>query len=1723
MKKRCSATIRKLKKSGLCDRVMALLLCMMMAFTIIPSGAIQAYDDTSSDLVTYSDGVAVDEVILPQNERVTLTAGDEESIYTRHQWQILAFDTVWVDIAGADTAELELSYAMVASLLNEDGEATVRCKTFGLNGTCSNEVTVTVDYTAAEEEEVPPSDPLIPESSEATSAPESSEAASTPESSEETSTPESSEETSTPESSEATSTPESSEVTSTPESSEAASTPESSEAASTPESSEAASTPESSEETSTPESSEAAPETAEPAVETSEDTPAPFAFLRSATPLTTTAAAEPVGTFALTPPSSSEESSSSAPADEPADVPADDEADVPADDDTDVPGEEDAAPAAETGTEGGEDENIKKTYNVIINYVFENNEVAASPYTASLAEGSNFTASVTSPTVMGYAPNHAVVNLNITNIQADRIETVTYSPTNVNYTVIHYQQNADNDNYREVARQTKQGLTNSIIADAANNYDGFYALLYEKPPVAADGSTVIDIKYDRYYYLMMFELGEGGYGVNPVYARYESELDEISEPTRAGYEFQGWSKVDPSTNAYDAAKDLIDPANMPKKMPLAEAITNANGEITGFEPITYYAVWEAQPDAKVTVVFWGENADDEGYSYVKSSEVYVKADSLYEYKPGDLRDCGFTDAESHTHTAACGYDCGEEEHVHTVDDGCYKLDCTKTSHNHITDGCTLSCSHISHTVDCYRANANGDWSTSYELQEATPGQTINPTRGDGVYEYTSRGQTRRYLYVGGKWYCVHSVDWWGNATKSDTIGISLNCTHTHSDSCYGCGQNAGTHVHSVEGDCYDLICTEKVHTHSDECGYSCGKHEHTDNCYVEDVDMSESLWEFDHSETITVDADGSNIVNVYYNRKTFTMTFKYNNQTLGTVTDKWGANILNQFNAMCDLARQRTSGYSGWKDSTTGNYVDYIAIMPQTNKTLTVNTTTSSSTSTMTYYVEGLDGKDVELFKIQFAGSYKVTKDEYYEIRGFTVDLNRSTKTGSSCNGAKFYYTRNSYSLVFNDGYNNVRTESVKYEAPLSVFEDYVPEVPEAYPPGSVVFDGWYLNPECSGPEYDLSAHTMPAFDSDDEDEGGLILYAKWTPVNKTVEFYLTEAEYDAGTQLATHPAQTVPYGSKITDVATPANGGYNFVGWFYYDEEGEKNAFDFANMPITQDMKVFGVWSSNTLKNFFVYYVVKDGDKNIEIADPTTGAALAGTTKTFDAKGGEDLYENYREGYFPVAKSHSMLININSSDEEKESINTYTFVYVQKTAVPYLVRYVDENGQPLKDENGVVLVAEKVDADNRKAIVTEPFVPVSGYMPDAYQKRLVINGSDTENWIVAKDAKGNDVYVHPDNVIEFVYVQDKVHALYQITHYTQNVDGENWTEYSSSHATGDIGKEYSADPLTIPGFTFDSSVSGTVISGKLTDKGLELKLYYTRNKYPYAVNYLEEGTGKVLAPQKTGSEYYDKLISEPAISIANYTLVGPNSQNLVIRIEANQTAQLNIINFYYKENEATFNYVVKGPAGCGTVTLVVRPDVSGTSVSEKAKLLTGTALGATAAPASNFRFIGWFTNPDCTGEPISTDVKYWPEKTVDYTVDGTVQKGYGADGGTFYAKFDYDLDDLTIKKTGANMDIDENQTFIFHVVGSKDDPRTAVIDMKVVIEGNNSVTIRDLPVGSYTVTEQTSWSWRYQPDSVSKEITLNPSKTDELTFNNTRGFIYWLNGAAYAENIFGK
>lgn len=890
------------------------------------------------------------------------------------------------------------------------------------------------------------------------------------------------------------------------------------------------------------------------------------------------------------------------------------------------------------------------------------------------------------------------------------------------------------------------------------------------------------------------------------------------------------------------------------------------------------------------------------------------------------------------------------------------------------------------------------------------------------------------------------------------------------------------------------------------------------------------------SETVTVKGDGSTVLNVYYTRNTYTLTFLGAGTTLicakvehthssDTCCDKshWlscnGYGFLGRCNAdNCPVGYEHTHSndcygltitakYQAdihsnfpikdgnktiwWKvprgTETYGNsdeqrYLGSIDTMPGEN--ITFEKYDTESGAKIYYYVETLNGatgdttyngrtyKQYKVIDLKYSSNINLTyAEEFHPITGFTQGdsnpyLPKDGEVGMKENNY-LYYTRNSYNLKFYNynAYVDGKGGSVQYEAPLSGYS-FTPDYPADLEPNAYVFGGWYTTAGCyEGSEADLDTMTMPASDE--------ILYAKWVAKTHTVKIYLTKDELNnGGNPLNTW--ENVEHGKTVEKPADPTNGGYTFVGWFYISDTGEEKAFTFS-MPVNRDLNLYAKWSSNTLMEYTIRYQLEDGT---EIAPPTTGSALAGTTKTFNAKTGTELNEGYQSGYFPEVSSHSITIDI--ADASK---NEYTFVYVAKDEVEYTVRYLDKTtGKPVVVDG--VPTPDKV-VKTRDAVVTETFKQITGYAPDAYQKQLVLAAENNE--------------------IIFWYVKDDAHAPVRVIHWQQNLEGDGYTErQSSTNLNGVIGTEYSEEPLTIAGFTYNGTKSNA--SGKLTAAGLVLNLYYDRIEYPYAFKFLEQGTDKELADAVTGNARYQAQVTQKAKDIPGYTLVNAENQAINIAIEdpAN-VASKNVKTFYYTEQTVEIKYEVVGPtASCGTLDNYQESQL---------KVTTGEVKGSTPTAADGFKFVGWYEDEACTRPVNAAWVaanKLTPGKTKNY---GTAEKPVmGYEAATYYAKFEYDVADLTITKSGAE-DIDENQSFIFTVTGPDG------FNAKVVIQGNGSVTIKGLKVGTYTVTEDTDWSWRYAPQNRTQSITLNPAVTNTVTFVNTRSKGKWLGGDAYECN----
>lgn len=882
------------------------------------------------------------------------------------------------------------------------------------------------------------------------------------------------------------------------------------------------------------------------------------------------------------------------------------------------------------------------TYKVTVNYIYESNSSpVAQAAVLQVAKGETLTKEIAIPKQENYKPKLADGTPSEIALDVDGglLKFTGFKPTgnvtvnviyvagNAKYTVNHYLQNLDDDKYTLDKSVELTGSIDAYTQAVAKKYEGFTASEITQTPIAADNTTAVDIYYTRNYYMVQFSANGGVNGPEPVYAKYGATIGVPAAPTKAGYTFAGW---------VCQGQDLT-----------------ADTTVTG--SATYTAAWTPVSDkASVTVVYWGQNANDNEYSFYGAVELPNQP----------------VDQEINWDTVA--YVCGKTEHTHSA-------------------ACGLNCSHV-HDATCYGTSGKSvdtDKDKKYwndESSVAALAQKLNGGLKNGyVYGWeqnaTFASSKTYYLYLNGQFYKIGTrLPNYANANVAQSVsdGSEYNpdylreysvveskipCKHTHDDSCYACRLVA--------------------HTHSDSCKAELSKK------------MDSSLWEYEKSDTVTVDAAGNTIMNVYYTRTKVTLYFEGKGSY--TITDRWGAAIEDRFKSINDEVAAKYTGrekLQGWHDSRSSKsttMTNYIGVMPKPEKnkiTFTAVTGQGNNTAKWTYYREDLNGKDQFAFdvEVKYSGTLKVSSDDYYTFEGFECDKDRSTKEGKTIDGAKFYYKRKQYTLNFFNG-DASKAETVKklkFEEPLSN-SYYEPVNRPAGVERDAEFAGWYLNPQCTGEQYDLSKHKMPA--------NNIALYAKWVNCSYTVTTYTDESLktlYENGSYTG---SQSVVKYEKGIAPTNPTRSGYVFVGWFYKEGDVEK-PFSFE-MGITKNYDLYPKWSNQVNVTYTIQYIDRKTDK--EIADSYTASARMGSTVTVKSKA--------VAGYFPELTSTSVQIT-----EENQVIKLY---YQSGTKLTYTVKYVETvNGV----DQDIALSETQITTSIR---VVEFAKNVEGYTPDYYQKTL--------------------------------------------------------------------------------------------------------------------------------------------------------------------------------------------------------------------------------------------------------------------------------------------------------------------------------------------------------------------------------------------------------------------
>ena len=398
--------------------------------------------------------------------------------------------------------------------------------------------------------------------------------------------------------------------------------------------------------------------------------------------------------------------------------------------------------------------------------------------------------------------------------------------------------------------------------------------------------------------------------------------------------------------------------------------------------------------------------------------------------------------------------------------------------------------------------------------------------------------------------------------------------------------------------------------------------------------------------------------------------------------------------------------------------------------------------------------------------------------------------------------------------------------------------------------------------------------------------------------------------------------------------------------------------------------------------------------------------------------------------------------------------------------------------------------------------------------------------------------------------------AGYTVKHYLQNNDKTGYIEQAADQQNlyGTIGQNTSAQAKTYSGYTVNTFSQAAIKA----DGSTEISIYY--DLVSAATVTWKNWDGTILETDEnvaygTEPSYDGENPEKAATAQYTYTFDGWDPTPSAVTGDATYTA---------KFKETVNQYTLSGEIDHGTVTGPVTVDY-------------GTSASITFTPSSGYAFVACkidndepdeihenvptytVTNDELKGNThavvntklINYTIKYelvggnlgegvtnpatYTIETETFTLNNPTRAGYkfkgwatsenattgtesitiakGTTGNkTYYAVWERSLVDLTIEATTA----DTNQNLIFTVSGTRSDGVAfAPIDVVLCSENNFQVTIKDMPVGEYTVTEKDGWSWR--EDSVdSKTADL---RTTSQTVPFDFGFVddlHWLSGYSY-------
>ena len=1038
---------------------------------------------------------------------------------------------------------------------------------------------------------------------------------------------------------------------------------------------------------------------------------------------------------------------------------------------------------------------------------------AAEPVSRDIAFGAPY--SVASPLIPGYTASVAAVAGTMAE-NGVTVEVVYRAATDTAYTVKHMLQDVTGDGYTEdaAARQTLHGTTGAATNAAAKSYEGFTAQAVEQKTIAADSSTVVEIKYDRNSYEVTYAyVGTAPAGASALpekaTVKYGALVAVAAAATAPGYTFSGWSQKE----------DFTMPA----------------------ENVTITGSFTANGDTAYTVEHYQQNLAGDGYDLVETDTEHLKGETDTTATANPKTYTGFTFDGTVEGTVASGNIAGDGSLV-------LKLYYTRNSYevSYAYTGTVPAGASALPATASYKYGAD----VTVAPQATAPGYTFNGWLEDGKVtasfkmpagpvqltgSFTANTDTR---YTVEHW--TEDLDGEGytlRETEANLTGVTDTTATAEAKSYEGFRFDEGNENNVLTGVITGdgkLVLKVYYARNSYEVSYDYGaaptgasqlpgtvSYKYGAEVRVADKATAPGYtfdgWKKDNAEvtSFTMPAGAVQLTGRFTANTDTGYKVEHYQQNLAG--DAFVLFETEEQNATTDTHVSATPKdytgftYDGTVDGTVteGNVAGDGSLVLKLYYTRDSYKVTYQYTGKVPTGASELPAETTEKYGAAVTVAADATAPGYTfsgwsREDGFTMPAENVTITGSfTANGDTAYTVEHYQQNLAGDGYDLVETDTEHLKGETDTTATANPKTYTGF-----TFDGTVEGTVASG---NIAG------------DGSLVLKLYYTRNSYDVTYAYT-GTVPAGASALPEKA-TVKYGAPVTVAEAATAPGYTFSGW-------SRNDF---TMP-AENVTITGSFTANSNTEYTVRHHFQNILDDAYDADTAMlSETLSGTTDTLTAAAAKTVAGFTAQSFQQknIAGDGSTVVDIYYNR------NSYTVTYAVTGTVDPNPNY------------------KQADYRFGQNVAAEAAAAKAGY--------------DFIGW-------ANEPAVMPANDVTATgYFVARTDTAYQVQHYKQNLEDDGFTLAETEELTGKTDTIATANPKTYTGFTLDRTVEGTVASGNIAGDGsLVLKLYYTRNSYD--VTYAYTGTvpaGASALPEKATVKYGAPVTVAEAATAPGYTFSG--------------------------------------------------------------------------------------------------------------------------------------------------------------------------------------------------------------------------------------------------------